>query len=113
MLSRPKGQQQSSADQPKKMFVSVPTQLEGCWRKYLGRKTRRLSLRERELALPLAEALARQADLELPICLREMIMHRQGWLVSQRKARWSRKMLVSKWGSKMLLNCSRWRCTAK
>jgi hypothetical protein len=43
--------------------------LEGCWRKYLGRRTRRLSLRERELVLPLAEALARQADLENPICL--------------------------------------------
>jgi hypothetical protein len=35
-----------------------------------------MSLRERELALPLAEALARQADLENPICL--MIMDRQG-----------------------------------
>jgi hypothetical protein len=42
----------------------------------LGRRTRRLSLRERELALPLAEALARQADLENPICL--IIMDWQG-----------------------------------
>jgi hypothetical protein len=64
MLSRPKGQQQSSSDQPKKIFGSGPIELEGCWRKYLGRRTRSLSLRERELALPLAEALARQADLD-------------------------------------------------
>ena len=79
MLSRPKGQQQSSSDQPKEMFGSGQRELEGGWRTYLGRETRSLSPRERELALPQAEALARQTDVlhhlfQIPICLREMIM---------------------------------------
>jgi hypothetical protein len=80
MLTGPTGKQQSCIPQPKQVFGVGQRELEGTWRKHLGRRSGSLSRSE----LVLQEALARQMEV-LHHLSQILIINRQGCTSLPRK----------------------------